>query len=271
MNITVNQKEFWDFLHNDIDLDSYEFKFLRSKLNRIHAKKSVLYSESLLNKSKAGWILILLSDSIIVHGNNWSKTQLDQALSMLDLTRFKNYLIEGNNQLIHDILKQAKVSSYSIEKERCFYRLKVANKLNNENHLITMPESEDISAIASFLKQYYHEEYKGRNDKLISEMKSKVDDLISMKSIFVLKNDALEIISFCTLLDPDIGILFTAEHYRNKGFGSVLLSYCTNHLLAQNDEVYLMTDKNDGSSNSTCKKVGFKSFFNYSYLRINNS
>ncbi|MGB0390679.1 MAG: GNAT family N-acetyltransferase [Salibacteraceae bacterium] len=271
MNITVNQKEFWDFLHNEINLDSYEFKFLRSKLNRIHSKKSVLYSESLLNRSNNGWVLVLLSDSIMVHGSNWSEAQLNEVLSMIDLSRFKNYLIEGNTELIKDLLKQTKITSQIIEKERIFYLLDKVNLNSIESHSIGFPNPSDIPSIAPMLKQYYHEEYKGRYDKSVSEMETKVEEFISTNSLYILKNPDSEIVSFCTILDPDIGILFTVEKHRNKGYGSLVLNYCSNKLLGKNNEVFLMTDKNDVASKATCKKVGFKSFFEYSYLRINNS
>lgn len=49
-----------------------------------------------------------------------------------------------------------------------------------------------------------------------------------------------------------------------------LLSYCSKLLLEDNDEIYLMTDRDVISSNKTCKSVGFNPFFDFTYIRINN-
>ena len=85
----------------------------------------------------------------------------------------------------------------------------------------------------------------------------------------MLRNQNNETLSFCTIINPDIGILFTSPTHRNNGFGKILLSYCSQLLLNYNDEIYLMTDKNKVSSNSACQRVGFEPFFNYQQLLIN--
>ena len=71
------------------------------------------------------------------------------------------------------------------------------------------------------------------------------------EEIYVLKDSNGEITSFCTLINPDIGIIFTKKQYRRQGKGKKLLSFCSNLLLEENDEIYLMTDSNVLSSNKT--------------------
>lgn len=271
MNVTVNQKEFWDFIHDQLDINSYEYRFLRLKLNRVESKQSVLYSESVINFNQTGWVFILLSDSIMVFGNNWNAKQIKKALSNIDLTRFANYLIEGNHQLIKELLDYARISNRKVEKERLFYKLSGLPKVNCSDEKIGLPEPNDIESIATQLQQYYDEEYNGMNPKSLDEMVKMVGQYIKSESLFVLKNSNAEILSFCTILDTDIGILYTDRAHRKNGHGSNLLSFCTRRLLKENKAVHLMTDKNVLASNNTIVKVGFKPYFEYTYLRINNN
>ncbi len=120
------------------------------------------------------------------------------------------------------------------------------------------------------LQEYYKEEYHGQNNKTIEEAKRRIKILIDSEEIYVLKDSNGEIASFCTIINPDIGIIFTKKQYRRQGKGGKLLSYCSSLLLEKNDEIYLMTDRNVISSNMICKKIGFIPYFNFIYIRINN-
>ncbi|WP_306351081.1 hypothetical protein [Flavobacterium sp. '19STA2R22 D10 B1'] len=119
------------------------------------------------------------------------------------------------------------------------------------------------------LQDYYHEEYKGENDKSIEDMRMRILQVISTGKIFVLKNNHNQILGFCTIIDPDIGILFTKLQFRNQDNGKKLLVHTSRLLLQKNKEVFVMTDKNEIASNKTCISVGFVQYFENIFLQIN--
>ena len=119
------------------------------------------------------------------------------------------------------------------------------------------------------LQQYYHEEYKGKNDKSLEEMRMRVLQVITTGKIYILKNIRGQILGFCTIIDPDIGILFIKSEFRNKGYGKKILAHCSGLLLEKNKEVFVMTDKDELASNKTCISVGFVQYFNNSFVQIN--
>ena len=121
------------------------------------------------------------------------------------------------------------------------------------------------------LQSYYHEEYGGENDKSIEHTKKEINYLIQIDKIFTLKNLSGELLSFCSIINPDIGILFTKKTFRRKGYGKIILSFCSNQLLKENEEVYIMTDKNHLYSNKACTSLGFSPLFKYASKRIKSS
>lgn len=271
MNISPqnNRLEFERFLFERNNLDLFKFKFLDSYIRAVNENEKVVYSDSLLNVSKSGWILILHGDILLIYGENWSSDQLMEIKTSFDLNKFKNYTVTGDSELINQLLHLYQIPK-TIQKERIFYKSSVIQKLISDELSIELGNQTDLMELAQMLKQYYREEYKGLNDKTIEEMASRVEQMILSKTIFVLRNQKNSILSFCTIINPDIGILFTQPNERNKGYGKTILSYCSNLLLKKNTEIYLMTDKNEISSNSTCKKLGFEPFYNYQQITINN-
>ena len=119
------------------------------------------------------------------------------------------------------------------------------------------------------LQEYYQEEYDGSNDKTIEEMRRRIISVIQTEKIYVLLDKYETLLSFCTIIDPDIGILFTNRVHRRKGYGKIILSYCSQLLQQKNDTVYVMTDGNKIESNIVCKAVGFEPYFNYTMTKIN--
>lgn len=119
------------------------------------------------------------------------------------------------------------------------------------------------------LQEYYHEEYNGLNNKEIEEMQLRMFQLIKSEKVYVLLNSNDQILSFCSIIDPDIGILFTKNDSRNKGCAKMILSYCSNLLLQRNGKVFLMTDQDKLESNLVSAKVGFESFYKYKMVEIN--
>ncbi len=127
----------------------------------------------------------------------------------------------------------------------------------------------ELNELAVMLQEYYHEEYNGINDKTIEEMQHRIFQVIHTKKIYVLLDTNEKLLSFCTIINPDIGILFTKRQYRNKGYGKIILSYCSNFLQQKNGMVYLMTDIDKLESNIVCEAVGFKPYYKYVVALIN--
>lgn len=270
MNFHISQDYFQDLLFELASSQDYKYKFLRHELIQAIQGKSKFYDDSLLNVQGEGWILIIHSEALLVYGDNWTKNQFDEMKKSFDLTKFTNYLMTGESALINALFEFYKIDNYRIEMERIFYRTNSVTSFTNDSLKISKANKKDTNILAS-LQQYYHEEYEGENDKQIEEMISKVEKCIAKESMYVLKNSEDKILSFCTIISPDIGILFTNQEFRNNGYGKVLLSYCSDILLEENEEIYLMSVKSRLESNAVFKRVGFEPYYDYSYIRINNS
>lgn len=270
MNISLqhNPLEFENFLFKSINLELYKFKYLYNYIRAVKENYNVLYNSSLINFSENGWILILHGDILLIYGENWSAKQLEEIKASFVLNEFKNYTIAGDAELLNQLLQLYQIPRI-IQKERIFYRSRLVQDFTFDGLIIELGNQNDLVELAQMLQQYYHEEYKGMNDKSINEMISRVEILLERKSIFVLKRHDNSILSLCTINNPDIGILFTHMNERKKGYGKSLLSYCSKLLLNSNQEVYLMTDKNELPSNLTCKKVGYEPIFFYQQILIN--
>ncbi len=276
MNINIDQVKFLSFLKNRVQISRYEYKYLRSYLTLFENGEVDFESKMFFNQSENGWVLFLFfadeifANNIIVYGENWHKIKLKEIKQSVDLSKFRTARITGNAELIMTLLYSDKVEGYSPIKERVFYRTNSVEPFELLNARIAVPNEEDASELSVMMKQYYHEEYNGKNDKRISDMNLIIAEHIKDNSILVLKNQNQELISFCTIVDPDIGILFTNKRFRNCGYGKMILSHCSKILLSRNEEVFLMTDKMKIESNSACKRIGFCDFFNYIDIVIKN-
>jgi GNAT superfamily N-acetyltransferase len=271
MNFNISQDIFQKHLYKLAISKEYQYKFLRHELYKAIQGESKIYNDSILNIQDDGWILIIHSGALLVYGDNWKINQFEELKITFDLTKFTNYLMTGESSLIYSLLEFYKVTNYKVEMERVFYRTSYVNSFIANNLNVVTANENDTNFLAAMLKQYYFEEYEGENDKQIEEMVLKVQKSIAEGTMYVLKNSEDNILAFCTIINPDIGILFTNTEFRNKGYGKVLLSYCSDILLAKNKEIYLMSVKSRLASNAVFRKVGFVPFYEFSYIRINNS
>lgn len=248
-------------------MNEYRFKYLKSYLDR----RLPLYDLSIINISQNGWILILHGEMLLIYGDNWNRNQFDEIKEIFELNNFTNFTLAGDNDLISELIHFYKPRNFTIDKRRLFYKSKTIEKSNNENLKIKLGSMNQLNELAKMLKEYYHEEYYGQNDKEINDMQERIIGLIRTKKIYILidKNDT--ILSFCSINDPDIGILFTNRDYRNKGYAKIILSHCSQLLLEKNKMVYLMTDEDKPESNHVCKDIGLKPYFKYIMITINNS
>jgi len=272
MNITPKQnpEEFNRFLLEKVGINKFQNKFLLDYIGKVQNREQRLYDASLVNIKNDSWILILHGEMLLVYGENWQIEQLTEIKEIFKLNKYTNYLLTGNSELIYAMVDFFKVDNFNIEKERIFYRTKNINDFELNEISIELGQMVDATELSIMLKQYYHEEYNGQNDKEINEMIRRIFNQVQTNSIYVLKNAKKEICSFCTIINPDIGILFTKTEHRGNGYGKLLLAFCSKILIKENDEAFVMTDKEKIESNIVCEKVGFEPFFNYTYTQINN-
>jgi hypothetical protein len=264
-----NAKDFGKFMYDIVDIYLYKHKYLNDYIEKSKSGEVKFYDASVISTSEGSWILILHSDVLLIYGENWKISQFEEIQKVVDLRKFKNYLLMGNSELIYALIKFFDIKVFSIEKERIYYRSKKIVDFKNNKLKIEHGSQDDLNELAVMLQQYYHEEYKGLNDKTIIEMQQRIFQVLLTRSIYVLRNHNNNILSFCTIIDPDVGILFTKKEHRKMGFGKLLLSFCSKLLLKKNSEVYVMTDKDEIASNKACVSVGFNPYFNYSMIEIN--
>ncbi|MBN3581099.1 hypothetical protein JYB64_01790 [Algoriphagus aestuarii] len=266
-----NQADFNRFLFNDINLEEYKYKFLRDCIKKAQHGQVPIYETSIVNISDTGWVLILHSDMLLIYGENWNEDQIHEISEAFDLNVFTNFTLAGDDELIDQIIDFYQPRNYEVKKRRIFYQSDEILIIENENINIRSAELSDLDELAMMLQQYYHEEYNGQNDKSIEEMQERILIYIQNATMTVLENEARGLISFCTMVNPDIGILFTKQQHRNNGFGKVILSYCANQLHYENETVYLMTDRDRVDSNIVCERVGFVPFFHYKMIEVNQT
>jgi len=271
MNLTPkhNPKEFNRFLLEEIDLDLYQHKFLRDTIVKAQKGQSMITDLSVINTTDFGWILIIHSEMLLIYGHKWNAEQFQEISEIFDLNKYTNYTLAGEDELIEELINFYKPKNSQTEKRRLFYQSENINAFDTNNFRIELGTLNQLNELAFMLQEYYHEEYNGLNDKEIEDMKDRMFSMIQSDEVYVLLNSDNKIISFCSIIDPDIGILFTKNEYRNKGYGKIILSYCSVILQQRNSMVFLMTDRDKPESNQVCSKVGFEPYFNYKMIKIN--
>lgn len=273
MNLTPknNLSEFNRFLFKEIDLDIYQHKFLKDYIDKATKGQAPLYELSVINTSQNGWLMILHGDVLLVYGDNWTVNQIEEISEIFDLNKYTNYSLTGDTALIDKLIEFYKPTNSEIEKRRILYRTSSVASFNNDSLQIRHGSMRQLNELAKMLQEYYHEEYNGLNDKTIEDMQERIFSAIQTNKIYVLLDKKETILSFCTIIDPDIGIMFTKKEHRNKGYGKFILSYCSQLLQQKNNMVYVMTDADKPESNIVCEAVGFEPYYRYTMIKINFS
>lgn len=271
MNLTPknNLNEFNRFLFKEIDLSLYQYKFLKDYLDNAARGQKPIYNSSVINTSPNGWILILHGETLLIYGKNWTERQFQEINEIFNLNNYTNYLLSGDSDLIEALIKFYQPKNIEVQKRRLFYRSDKINIFNTKDFKIRAGSLDELSELSTMLKEYYHEEYNGFNDKTIEEMQKRILSVILTKKIYILLDSDETLLSFCTIINPEIGILFTKNEHRNKGFGRIILSYCSILLQRENGIVYLMTDRDRIESNTVCEAVGYKPYYKYTLTKIN--
>jgi hypothetical protein len=205
----------------------------------------------------------------LVYGDNWTGNQILEISDIFYLNKFTNYSLAGDSTLISKLLEFYKPKNQEIEKRRILYKTDNIIKFNTHDLKIRRGSFDQLNELAKMLQDYYREEYNGLNDKTIDDMEQRITKVIQTQKIYVLLDVNETILSFCTIIDPDIGIMFTKAEHRNKGYGKIILSHCSTLLQQKNPIVYVMTDSDKPESNIVCEKVGFRPYYYYLMTKIN--
>lgn len=229
-------------------------------------------------KTDESWCVgFWINGNYLFHSRNLDTYDLKLINERINFSTFKidGFHFAGNTSLIDSLSELNKSFSLEKFKERYFY---VADKINFESKLdvkISLVTEYDTEDVAKLYQQYYIEEYNGVNNKTIEKVLSNINSLMSRELIYKLeiKN---EVIGFCSKMSflsetPNmIGTIFIKEACRNKKYAQYLLSNISKELLNTNQEIYLMTTKDNISSNKMVENIGFIRINEYSDRTIKN-
>lgn len=270
MNITPEHypAEFNRLLFEELDLTDYRYKYLSDYINKAKEGCRPIYNTSVINVSNNGWILVLHGDMLLLYGEHWNIEQIVELSESFDLNNFSNYTLAGQEFLIDTLTNFFEITNIEVHKHRLFYQSSSIVVFQHQSTIVRLADYNELDDLALMMQSYFHEEYLGLNDKTIEEMRKQIHWLISNRKIYLATNNNNLLLGFCTIIDPDIGILYTSFNYRNNGYGKIILSYCASLLQSNNHIVYLMTDRDNVSSNILSQQVGFNPFFEYKMITI---
>lgn len=265
--ITLNNlAEFQDFISEKIERNTYEYKYLINCLDLVFSYQELsidIKSQILIGDTN--WIIYIeTSGNLFLYGH-YDTNLIDKLSEKIDLKDYKGYEIMGEFDIVYYLINKSNLKNYKVIKDRLFYYAEKTNSIHeNKSQLASIDDLEDLI----FLHQiYYNEEYLGQRDKSEEFLRRGVLEQIENEQIFLIK-DEQKIIAFCSIINPDIGILYTQTEHRGKGLAKQLLTKCTTKLLKDNKTAYLMTDMHNLQSNKVCKKVGYISYYRHTNLEL---
>jgi hypothetical protein len=268
MIITIKKTEsFLNFLSEKKIEGDYRYKYLNTLLNGISSRKYEVDERSYVHQANGGWIVHIRTDGqLFFYGENYTDIHISHFVRNNNVKEFRAFEIMGTRELVYAILQRFRVDDFTTIKDRYFYRL-TEYKTEPSQEGIEAAVPVDLGELVTMHQHYYQEEYKGERNKTAEYLSPGIAHSIAEGSMFVLKKDGI-IISYCSLIDPDIGIIFTKEAYRCQGFGRRLLEYCSRLLFEENGVAYLMTDMHNSASNFICQMIGYKVIYEHTNVRL---
>jgi hypothetical protein len=127
-----------------------------------------------LKGDQKSWILGFCSNNNYqIYGLNYTQERLDEVTNELDLSLLPDsHVISGNKKICEYILSKNKSVNYTILKNRNFYEVVPKTFLVYINDTLTIRKgtSNDIDTLARLHCDFFKEEYKGQNNKEMSDM-----------------------------------------------------------------------------------------------------
>ncbi len=259
--------DFSDFIIDNIERYDYRYKYLINVLDAIYNHEVEVNVNSFINEEDESWIIFVeIKGQVFIYGLNYSDIQVSHFIETINLKEYKGFEIMGTKDLVYKILKQAGIENYKLIKDRCFYQLLNYDSDPIEDN-IELAGFDDLEELVLMFQSYYAEEYNGERNKSADFLIPMIKKSIQNQSLFITKKDGI-ITTFCSVIDPDIGIIFTKEEYRGQGLGRRLLEYCSSLLFDENEVAYLMTDMHNSASNKICQKIGYDIIYEHTNIKI---
>ncbi|MBI6117886.1 GNAT family N-acetyltransferase [Salegentibacter maritimus] len=268
-----------NFIYHIESLDGYnEFNFYNiiNAFGRVFSNNVEFYDCWIYEIEDRWCVGFWITGNYLFNSNNLIHSDTKIIKNKIDFGQFGNgFHFTGNTQIIEQLSNSN--LDYSLEpfKERYYYSLnslKLKTKFSKE---VDLSKQEDIKELSILYQKYFHEEYDGKNDKDLQTTTAMVESLHSRKLIYRLKLKG-KIVGFCTIMNflhPElnmIGTIFIDKKFRAKGNGIHLLSFVTEKIHKERIKVFLMTTKENISSNKMVEKIGFKKQYNHSDRIIKN-
>lgn len=212
------------------------------------------------------WLLYIESEGQLFLYGNYNKKLLSELSKRINIRKLEKYDIMGEYNCVYELLSLQRVRKYSVVKDRIFYVLEDPKSLLPALPN-SIPSNEDIQELTQMMINYYEEEYKGTRNKTIDQILPAIVKHVATNTIHLFKEED-DLKAFCTIINPDIGIIFTKPNFRNQRIGRKLLSTCSRILFDLNNICYLMTDLNNPASNKLCSDLGYKEIYRHSNIEI---
>src|SRR5205814_2310950 len=90
---------------------------------------------------------------------------------------------------------------------------------------VELPSPDDLDELVLMFQNYYIEEYDGKRNKSPDFLIPTIKKHIENDTLYIIRDDKV-IKVFCSIINPDIGIIFTKKEYRGQGLGRRLMEYC---------------------------------------------
>ncbi len=266
--IPISQEnEFLDFLNAKINRADYRNKYLVKTLDGIFGRGEIpITPDTIVITENDDWILYIQTNGQLFLYGAYNEALLQKLATRITLQNLRNYQIMGKYELVYKLFDIQSIKEFVVIKDRYFYQL------NDTSMLLpslsnTKTEPGDLNELTQMMLKYYEEEYQGERNKTEAQILPVIKKHIDSQSIWVFReNNTIK--SFCTIINPDIGIIYTSSDFREQGIAKRLLSTCSRILFELNNVSYLMTDYSNEASNKLCRDIGYEMFYKHSYIKM---
>lgn len=262
-----DDQRFLDFIKQKINRTDFRFKYLVSFLNMAFGRgEATIMENTSIYKLGDGWVIYIETEGkLFIYGSD-NPTIIDALSNNINFEMFAGYEIMGDYDLVYRLLQDKNTHGYTVIKDRIFYTLRHSNKLLQALD-DTQPNQNDVDELTKMMLDYYVEEYEGTRNKTEEMIRPIIVNHINNNSIHIYREDGI-IKSFCTVINPDVGILYTKPDFRNQHIGKRLLSTCSRVILTLRNTCFVMTDMKNIPSNKICVDIGYEEISKHTNIRL---
>jgi predicted GNAT family acetyltransferase len=201
--------------------------------------------------------------NMIIYSNKYNDNAIDLFVSKI-IERHENIPgIDGEKTLV-ELIKNNYIEKtgrkYIVEKKLGVYKLESVNEYHKPDGVFRKAEIKDRETV----KQYYINFRKDCNEHVddTEQLEKNITDDIINNNYYVYEN--IEIVSMARKQRPakngmSIGAVYTPGKYRNKGYGTAVVSELSKVILNSGKQFCtLFTDLSNPTSNSIYKKIGYE-------------